>query len=61
METLVDKIIELQSRANKQIDTYGEIADVLGEELERLYDMLTPEQEDELISRYKEVDTGVGF
>lgn len=56
MENLVNTVIELQSKANKQIDVYGQIEAGVADELERLYDMLTPEQENELISRMNEIE-----
>ena len=56
MEHLVDTIIELQSKANKQIDVYGQMTMDMAEELERLYSMLTPEQESELINRMDEIE-----
>jgi len=55
MENLVERIIELQKKANDQIDNYSEISDDLAYELEQAYDLLTPEQEDELIRRSNEI------
>jgi hypothetical protein len=51
MENLVNTVIELQLRINRQIDAYGQadINDV--DEVVRLCDILTPEQADELMSR----------
>ena len=56
MNNLVDVFIQLQSRANKQIEAYGQTTEEVVFELERVSDMLTPDQVDELISRMSEIE-----
>ena len=56
MNNLVDVFIQLQSKANKQIETYGQTTEEIVFELERVSDMLTPDQVDELISRMSEIE-----
>jgi hypothetical protein len=56
MNNLVDTFIQLQSRANKQIEVYGQTTEEVVFELERVSDMLTPNQVDELISRISEIE-----
>lgn len=56
MNNLVDTFIQLQSRANKQIEVYGQTTNEIASELERVADMLNQEQMDELISRMGEIE-----
>jgi hypothetical protein len=56
MNNLVDAFIQLQSKANKQIEAYGQTTEEVVFELERVSDMLTPDQVDELISRMSEIE-----
>jgi len=56
MNNLVDAFIQLQSKANKQIEAYGQTTEEVMFELERISDMLTPDQVDELISRMSEIE-----
>jgi len=56
MNNLVDAFIQLQSKANKQIEAYGQTTEEVIFELERISDMLTPDQVDELISRANEIE-----
>ena len=56
MNNLVDVFIQLQSKANKQIEAYGQTTEEVIFELERVSDMLTPDQVDELISRMSEIE-----
>ena len=56
MNNLVDTFIQLQSRANKQIEAYGQTTEEVVFELERVSGMLTPDQIDELISRMSEIE-----
>lgn len=56
MNNLVNTFIQLQSRANKQIEAYGQTTEEVVFELERVSDMLTPDQIEELISRMGEIE-----
>jgi hypothetical protein len=56
MNNLVDAFIQLQSKANKQIEAYGQTTEEVVFELERISDMLTPEQTEELLSRVNEIE-----
>jgi hypothetical protein len=56
MNNLVDAFIQLQSKANKQIEAYGQTTEEIAFELERISDMLTPEQIEELLSRTNEIE-----
>jgi hypothetical protein len=56
MNNLVDAFIQLQSKANKQIEAYGQTTEEIAFELERISDMLTPEQTEELLSRVNEIE-----
>ena len=49
MENLVNQFLALQAKVNLQINTYGEANHDDADELERIGDMLTPEQIDYLI------------
>ncbi len=48
----VSRAIELQQRANNEIDTYGEASSNTIIELIELVDSLTPEEEEEFIKQY---------
>ncbi len=56
MNNLVDAFIQLQSKANRQIEVYGQTTEEVVFELERISDMLTPEQTEELLSRVNEIE-----
>ena len=56
MNNLVDAFIQLQSKANRQIEAYGQTTEEIAFELERISDMLTPEQTEELLSRVNEIE-----
>ncbi len=48
----VNRAIELQKRANNEIDTYGRTSDSTFEEMMEAFDSLTPDEENEVIERY---------
>ena len=48
----VKRFIELQERANREIDTYGETSTSTMEMLEEIGDSLTPEEIKETIKMY---------
>lgn len=48
----IDRLFELQARANRQIDTYGEAEDSVINELMELTDTLTEEEESEVARRF---------
>jgi hypothetical protein len=48
----VKRFIELQERANREIDTYGETSMSTMEMLEEIGDSLTPEEIEETIKMY---------
>jgi hypothetical protein len=48
----VRKFIELQERANREIDTYGKTSMSTMEMLEEIADSLTPEEIEETIKMY---------
>jgi len=48
----VRKFIELQERANREIDTYGKTSMSTMEMLEEIGDSLTPEEIEETIKMY---------
>ena len=56
MNNLVNTFIQLQSKANRQIEVYGQTTDDVMIELMAIADMLTPDQTDELISRMDEIE-----
>lgn len=45
----ISRAIELQDRANKEIDAYGQTTDSTINELMDITDSLTPEEQDEFI------------
>ena len=51
--TLAQKAYELQEKINRCIDTYGECVHDDADELNRLCDMMTNEDEDEFLSLYE--------
>lgn len=55
--TNVQKFIELQDKANQDIDTHGETTSEVADELEKVGDLLTPEEQDEVIAHYQMVRT----
>lgn len=48
----ISRAIELQKRANNEIDTYGQASDNTIMELMDLVDHLTPEESDEFVKQY---------
>ena len=48
----ISRAIELQDRANKEIDAYGQTTDSTINELMDITDSLTPEEQDEFIRQY---------
>lgn len=51
---LINRVIDLQMKCNRMIDTYGECDYETADELERLVDSLTWDESDELIKQYGE-------
>jgi hypothetical protein len=45
----ISRAVELQDRANKEIDAYGQTTDSTINELMEIVDSLTPEEQDEFI------------
>ena len=45
----ISRAVELQDRANKEIDAYGQTTDSTINELMEIADSLTPEEQDEFI------------
>ena len=52
---LINRVIDLQIRCNRMIDTYGECDQETADELERLVDSLTWDESDELIKQYDDL------
>ena len=48
----ISRAIELQNRANDQIETYGEALDSTVNELMNIIDNMTPEEENEFVAQY---------
>ena len=51
----ISRAVELQDRANKEIDTYGQTSDSTVNELMEIVDSLTFEEGDEFIRRMAEL------
>jgi hypothetical protein len=47
----ISRAVELQKRANNEIDTYGQTTDSTINELMDIADSLTPEEQDEFIKQ----------
>ena len=48
----ISRAIELQNRANDEIETYGEALDSTINELMNIIDNMTPEEENEFVAQY---------
>ena len=48
----ISRAIELQNRANDEIETYGEALDSTMNELMDIVDNMTPEEENEFVAQY---------
>ena len=48
----INRTIELQNRANDEIETYGEALDSTVNELMNIIDNMTPEEENEFVAQY---------
>lgn len=53
--TNVQKFIQLQDKANQDIDMHGETTSEVADELEKVGDQLTPDEQDAVIAHYIEV------
>lgn len=53
----VERVIELQRKANYQIEYYGEADEDTVNEMIELTDSLTPEEEDTVLELYYNVDS----
>ena len=53
----VERVIELQRKANYQIEHFGEADHDIVEEMIELADSLTPEEEDTVLELYYQVDS----
>lgn len=53
----VERVIELQRKANYQIEIYGEADHDIVDEMIELADSLTPEEEDAVLELYYQVDS----
>jgi hypothetical protein len=53
----VERVIELQRKANYQIEYFGEADHDTVDEMIKLADSLTPEEEDAVLNLYYQVDS----
>jgi hypothetical protein len=53
----VERVIELQRKANYQIEYFGEANHDIVDEMIELADSLTPEEEDAVLELYYQVDS----
>jgi len=54
-EEKVHRAIELQQRANKEIDTYGQTTEQTIDELMWIIDTMTPEEETAMLNWYPNI------